>query len=55
MTGNDKDSFGSKLLGMFSNDKINTSIQSNSNFEKSDYQGKTLLWGEDIYTGFNQK
>ncbi|WP_407500810.1 RHS repeat-associated core domain-containing protein, partial [Elizabethkingia anophelis] len=55
MTGNDKDSFGSKLLGMFSNDKINTSIQSSSNFEKSDYQGKNFTMGEDIYTGFNQE
>ena len=54
ITGGDKDSFGSTFLGLFSNDKINTTIQSSTgtNFEG---QNGAYTDGSGIVTAFNQE
>lgn len=54
MTGNDKDSFGSKFLNLFSNDDINTTIQSNNLSGDNARRNGTTYDGSKIFTSFSQ-
>ncbi|SEF55650.1 RHS repeat-associated core domain-containing protein [Halpernia humi] len=57
ITGGDKDSFGSKFLGLFSNDNINASIQDSKDYTGSrsdEMLGKNFTLDTSVYTGFKQ-
>lgn len=55
ITGGDEDSYGSMFLGLFANDKINTTIKDSST--NTDYSGKNATYtdGSGILTSFDQE